>query len=190
MKNTTINDEEEVKRFMLYLAGKYALEEIKTDAKKTLLKEGEKALRIYFVKEGCLRLWMNSNGKEITNQFFFEGSLVASLESVITNQPSDFYLETLEKCTLYVLEKDQFEVLWKEDLEFKEWFDRYILNRFIYYSKHLLSFLKDKPEDRYVNLLKKNPTIFQRIPQHYIATYLGITAVSLSRIRNKTAKQS
>ncbi|UUC47150.1 Crp/Fnr family transcriptional regulator [Flavobacterium cerinum] len=183
-----IQDDTTAGRMMLYLAEKYDLEQITTDARITLLKEGEKAKRIYFIKEGCLRLWMNSNGKEITNQFFFEGSLVASLESVLTDQPSDFYLETLEKSTLYVLEKTQFEQLLKEDPEFKSWFDNYILKRFIYYSKHLLSFLRDKPEDRYRSLLQKNPTIFQRIPQHYIATYLGITAVSLSRIRNKVAK--
>lgn len=183
-----IQDNTTTGKMMLYLAEKYDLEQITTDARITLLKEGEKAKRIYFIKEGCLRLWMNSNGKEITNQFFFEGSLVASLESVLTDQPSDFYLETLEKSTLYVLEKTQFEQLLKEDPEFKSWFDNYILKRFIYYSKHLLSFLRDKPEDRYRSLLQKNPTIFQRIPQHYIASYLGITAVSLSRIRNKVAK--
>jgi hypothetical protein len=184
----TIQDDVTAGKMMLYLAEKYQLELITVDARVTLLGEGEKARRIYFIKEGCLRLWMNNNGKEITNQFFFEGSLVASLESVLTNQPSDFYLESLEKSVLYVLEKERFEQLWEQDAEFKAWFDNYILKRFIYYSKHLLSFLRDKPEERYRNLLQKNPDIFQRIPQHYIATYLGITAVSLSRIRNKTAK--
>lgn len=189
MNHIPLEDEKATKEYTLYLAEKYCLDEIEVDAKTILLSENEKAQKIYFIKEGCLRLWMNSNGKEITNQFFFEGSVVASLESIITNQPSDFYLETLEKSKLYVLEKKKFEVLWKEDPEFKAWFDNYILKRFLYYSRHLLSFLRDKPEDRYARLIKNNPSIIQRIPQHYIASYLGITAVSLSRIKNKLLKK-
>jgi CRP-like cAMP-binding protein len=174
---------------MVELAEKYAFTEINVKTKTTLLKEGEKARNIYFVKQGCLRLWMNHNGKEITNQFFLEGSLVASLESMMNNQPSDFNLEAIEKSTLYVLDKKKFEVLRQANPEFKDWFNNHILERFIYYSRHLLSFLKDKPEVRYAKLIQSKPEIIQRVPQHYIASYLGITAVSLSRIRNKLSRE-
>ena len=58
-------------------------------------------------------------------------------------------------------------------------------NRQFHYMKHFLSFIKDTPTQRYLNLIKENPQIVQRVPQHYIASYLGITPVSLSRIRNK-----
>lgn len=173
----------------LALAEKYKFTQISVKARTTLLKEGEKATKIYFIRQGCLRLWMDHNGKEITNQFFMEGSLVASLESMISGARSDFNLETIEPCTLYVIDKKQFEQLWEKDREFKEWFNNYILGRFIYYSRHLLSFLRDKPEMRYERLLKDKPEIIHRVPQHYIASYLGITAVSLSRIRNKIARQ-
>jgi len=73
------------------MAEGYFFPQVTVKPRTILLKEGEKAKNIYFVKQGCLRLWMNNNGKEITNQFFFEGSLVASLESMISNQPSDFH---------------------------------------------------------------------------------------------------
>lgn len=107
------------------------------------------------------------------------------MESLLTGENSDFNLETIEQCTLLVMPKKQFKELLEFDTNFKKWFDELILNRFFYYSKHLITYLKDKPQDRYNELLKKHPHILQRVPQHYIASYLGITPVSLSRIRNR-----
>lgn len=132
-------------------------------------------------------MWTNHNGNDITTQFFFEGKAIASMESLLKNEPSDFTLETLETCILYVMPKEQFLNLIEKDGEFIKWFNNLILNRFFYYSKHLLTYLKNKPQERYNELLKKHPQILQRVPQHYIASYLGITPVSLSRIRNRKA---
>ena len=171
------------------LADRYAFPQVRVKARTVLLKAGQKASRVYFVKQGGLRLWMDHNGREITNQFFFEGGIVASLESMFTNQPSDFYLETIEDSTLYVLEKKKFGQLWQKDPEFKDWFHTHMISRFIYYSRHLLSFLRDKPESRYSKLLINNPEVILRVPQHYIASYLGITPVSLSRIRSKLLRE-
>ncbi len=64
-----------------------------------------------------------------------------------------------------------------------------LFDRNIYYMKHCLSFIKDTPQQRYLNLLKEKPQIIQRIPQHYIASYLGITTVHLSRIKSKLARE-
>ncbi|WP_417355663.1 Crp/Fnr family transcriptional regulator [Flavobacterium sp.] len=153
--------------------------------KTILLDEGEKSHAVYFVKSGCLRMWINNNGNEITTQFFFEGKAIASMESLLKNEKSDFTLESIEQCTLLVMPKNQFMELLESDTEFKKWFDQLILDRFFYYSKHLITYLKDKPQDRYNELLEKHPHILQRVPQHYIASYLGITPVSLSRIRNR-----
>lgn len=170
---------------ILSLIQKYDPEEIAIPAKTILLKEGEKSQFIYFVKSGCLRMWTNHNGNEITTQFFFEGKSVASMESLLTGRPSEFTMESLEPCTLQLMSKEQFNDLVENDADFKKYFDELFKERFFYYSKHLLSFLKNKPQERYNELLKKHPQILQRVPQHYIASYLGITPVSLSRIRNR-----
>ncbi|MDV6167993.1 Crp/Fnr family transcriptional regulator [Flavobacterium sp. DG1-102-2] len=161
------------------------MEEITIPAKTVLLKEGESSKFMYFVQSGCLRMWTNHNGNEITTQFFFEGKGVASMESLLTGQPSEFTMESLEPCSLYVMGKELFLKLIEEDADFKNWFDQLLLERFFYYSKHMLSYLKNKPQERYYELLKNHPHILQRVPQHYIASYLGITPVSLSRIRNR-----
>ena len=65
-----------------------------------------------------------------------------------------------------------------------------LFDRNIHYMKHCLSFIKDTPQQRYLNLLQESPQIIQRIPQHYIASYLGVTPVHLSRIKSKLAKKS
>lgn len=169
----------------LQLVAPYNLEKIEVAAHTILLNEGQNADRIYFIEKGCLRMWFNNNGTDITTQFFFEGNVIASIESMLTNTPSDFTLETLEPCTLYVMPKEQFFELINSDVDFKSWYDKLVLNRFFYYSKHVLSYLKNKPQERYNELLASHPQIFLRVPQHYIAFYLGITPVSLSRIRNR-----
>lgn len=170
---------------ILQLIEPYQLEKLAVPARKILLHEGDIAQHVYFIVSGCLRMWINHNGNEITTQFFFEGKAIASMESLLSGQPSDFTLESIEPSTLYVMHKEQFLQLIKEDQNFKDWFNSLLLNRFFYYSKHLLSYLKNKPQERYNELLKKHPEILLRIPQHYIASYLGITSVSLSRIRNR-----
>jgi CRP-like cAMP-binding protein len=170
-------------------AALFGLESITVPARTQLVQEGSIARKMYIIEEGALRIWLNKNGNEITSQFFFEGKLVASLESFLSLQPSDFCLETIEECKLYVLDKMTFDELMRNDTNFKEWFQDYILDRFLYYSKHVLSFLRDKPEERYLHLLKTNPELLKRVPQQDLATYIGITPVSLSRIRSKTAKK-
>jgi CRP-like cAMP-binding protein len=170
---------------ILSLVQKHNLEEITIPAKTVLLQEGDVSKFIYFVKSGCLRMYTTHNGNEITTQFFFEGKGVASMESLHKGEPSEFTMESLEICTLYVMGREQFFNLIENDADFKNWFNQLLLDRFFYYSKHLLTFLKNKPQERYNELLVKHPQILQRVPQHYIASYLGITPVSLSRIRNR-----
>lgn len=166
----------------------FGLESITVPARTQLVEEGSIARKIYIIEKGALRIWLNKKGTEITSQFFFEGKLVTSLESFLSLQPSDFYLETIEECKLYVMDKITFDELMKNDTNFKEWFQDYILDRFLYYSKHVLSFLRDKPEERYIYLLKTDPALLKRVPQQDLASYIGITPVSLSHIRNKTAE--
>ena len=156
-------------------------------AKTTLLREGETARQAYYIVKGCLRLWFNDNGKDITFQFFFEGQGVSSVESFRTGRPSLFNLETLEPCNLLVITKANFEKMVAEVPGFRERIEESIYQRLEHYFALFLSRIRDTPEQRYKNLLRDHPEIVQRVPQHYIASYLGITPVSLSRIRARTS---
>ncbi|MBB3840040.1 CRP-like cAMP-binding protein [Runella defluvii] len=161
----------------------FAREEI--SAKTLLLQEGQIANTIFLIEKGSLRSWFNNDGKEVTFQFFFEGQGVSSIESFITNEPSLFNIESLEPCVIYTLSKKDFQTLTAQEPAIKEEINAHILQRLFLYQKLFLSRIKDNPEKRYKEMLKEYPEIFQRVPQHYIASYLGITSVSLSRIRNR-----
>ncbi len=150
-----------------------------------LLKEGEISNHIHFIRKGGLRLWFNKNGKDITFQFFFEGQAVASIESFLSGQPGMFTLESIEPSTIVSISKNDFEKIQQIFPQMKEKFQEILFQRFRNYSLLFLSMIKDSPRERYEDLLKNHPEIIRRVKQHYIASYLGITPISLSRIRNR-----
>jgi CRP-like cAMP-binding protein len=161
------------------------LQVIHIDAKTQLIKEGETAQKLFFIKKGCLRAWFNNNGIEVTAQFFFEGEAATSLDSFLNNEPSLFTIEAMEPCELAVFNKSDYDQLMANDPAFKDWFYGTAIQKLLLHSKRLLSFIKNKPMERYQELISQQPELFQRVPQRYIASYLGITPVSLSRIRNR-----
>ena len=150
-----------------------------------LLREGEIATQVYFISKGCLRMWFNKDGKDITTQFFFEDQPVASIESFSTGHPSLFTLESIEPSTIQSLSKENFDLLHQRYPEFRNAFQEIMLQRFRNYNQLFLSRIRDTPRERYDDILANHPEIIQRVPQHYIASYLGITPISLSRIRNR-----
>ena len=154
-------------------------------SKTILLNEGEIANNIYFIKKGCLREWFNKDGKDITFQFFFEGQPVASIDSFINNTPSLFSIESIEPSIIISIGKDDFNELLITYPEFKDRFQDFIFQRFSNYGQLFLSRIKDTPQERYEDLITNHPEIIKQVPQHYIASFLGITPISLSRIRNR-----
>jgi CRP-like cAMP-binding protein len=154
-------------------------------SKTVLLHEGEIANQVFYIKKGCLREWFNKDGKDITFQFFLEGQAVASIESFISNQPSIYTIESIEPSTLFSLSKENFNQLQRLFPEFKDRFQEFMFQRFRNYARLFLSRIKDTPGERYADLINNHPEIIKRVPQHYIASYLGITPISLSRIRNR-----
>ncbi len=159
--------------------------EKKVPANTILLREGEISRNIFFIQKGCIRAWFNKDGKDITIQFFFENQGVSSIESFMNKTPSLYSIESIEPSDLLVLSKTNFETLINELPRFKEGFYNFVLQRMTHYGRLFLSRIKDSPRERYLDLVKNNPHILERVPQHYIASYLGITSVSLSRIKNK-----
>jgi CRP-like cAMP-binding protein len=165
---------------------------IETPAKTTLLKEGEISKKVFFIEKGCIRVWFNNDGKDVTFQFFFENSTVASIESFRKKIPSPVALETIEPSVLWYADKKDIETIIAEITEIPELRNKFIntiFERTFDYMKHFFSFIKDTPAQRYINLMQEKPQLIKRVPQHYIASYLGITSVHLSRIKNKLAKK-
>ena len=154
-------------------------------SKTILLEEGKVADKLYLVRKGCLRLFFYNEGKDITFQFFFEGNFVASFDSLYKRTPSLFYLESIEPTELTAIRRADFYNLIDNDSSLRQLYEEKLIDRFHVYLQLFLSRIKNTPQQRYEELLKEYPDIIQRVPQHYIASYLGITPVSLSRIRNR-----
>ena len=154
-------------------------------AKELLLNEGEMAKNMFFVEKGCLRTWFLCDGAEFTFQFIFENQFISSFESLWTNQPSLYTIESIEPCKLKVITKKDFQLTLDKNPSIRDEFNNYLIARLFHYQKLFVARISEKPETRYLQLIKTHPEILKRIPQHYIASYLGITPVSLSRIRNR-----
>ena len=154
-------------------------------AKTILLNEGEVSKKAFYIEKGCLRVCFNGNGKDITFQFFFEGEGVSSIESFVANQRSLFTIESIEPCIIHSIKKKDFQYVLDVSPLIRKELEAQTFQRLIFYQKLFLSRIKDNPEKRYLELLTNYPKILQRVPQHYIASFLGITSVSLSRIRNR-----
>ncbi|NGF57256.1 Crp/Fnr family transcriptional regulator [Parapusillimonas sp. SGNA-6] len=159
--------------------------QVEIPAKTILLQEGKISKTMYFIEKGCLRTWVNNDGKEITTHFFFEGDSVSSIESFRTQQPSLYSIESIEPCVLQVLSQKDFQSVVENSPQLQKQFEEHLFKRLFETQQLAFSFLKNNPQKRYEALIAQYPHIVQRIPQHYIASYLGITSVSLSRIRNR-----
>ncbi|WP_149207388.1 Crp/Fnr family transcriptional regulator [Flavobacterium johnsoniae] len=163
---------------------------IEVPAKTVLIEEGEISKKLFIIEKGCIRVWFNNNGKDLTSQFFFENQSVASIESFIKKFPSPVVVETIEPSVLWWIHKKDVDTILEEIKEIPELRDRLInmlFQRTFDYMKHFFSFIKDSPAQRYLSLIEERPQIIQRVPQHYIASYLGVSTVHLSRIKSKLA---
>jgi CRP-like cAMP-binding protein len=161
---------------------------MKVPAKTILLEEGAISKKLFLIEKGCIRVWFNNAGKDVSFQFFFENEMVASIESFRKKRPSLVTVETIEPSVLWYIEKKDIDRIIAEICEIPALRDKFtdaIFERTFVYMKHYFSFTKDTPQQRYLNLIKEKPQIVQRIPQHYIASYLGISTVHLSRIKSQ-----
>ena len=154
-------------------------------AKTALVNEGAVAKKIYYLETGSARTWFNYDGKDVTFQFIFEGQFISSFESLISGAPSWYSIETMESSVVYSTTTGEFQQKMEQFPHVRDFYNHYVQQRLLLYQKLFVSHIKDSPEKRYKELLQQFPEIIRRIPQHYIASYLGITSVSLSRIRNR-----
>ncbi len=162
-------------------------------AKTLLLQEGEVSYNAFYIEKGIIRAWYNNDGKDVTFQFFLENTMFSSLESFKKGLPSMVSFETIEPCILYKIKKQDVEAFLEEvydNPELRTLFMDALFERIFDYMKHFFSFIKDTPQQRYLNLVKAKPEIIKRVPQHYIASYLGVTTVHLSRIKSKILKEN
>lgn len=153
--------------------------------KKILLEQGDVSRHAYYVESGCLRLWHNDDGNDVSIKFFLKGDLVASLESFYLNEPSKFGIEAIVPSVVRVATKQDFVNQIEQSPEFRSHMLTVSVHCMSDYQQLFLDRIKNNPEARYVRMTEESPDVLKIVPQYYIASYLGVTPVSLSRIRKK-----
>lgn len=153
-----------------------------------LLKEGQLSKDSYFVVKGCIRCYYIVDGEEKTTAFYSDGESLTP-PSALTRKPSEYYISCLEDSVLSAGDAEPDEELFKKFPKLEKLCR--ILSEDLH-SKSQIAFDNFKissPEQRYLHLLETRPDLVQRIPQYYLASYLGITPQSLSRMRNRLVKK-
>lgn len=164
------------------------LEQRTVQRKQYLLRAGEICRYEYYVISGCLRsYYLDEKGNEVNIMFPVEDWWLGDMISFTNNTPSSLYIEALEDCTLWMINQENKELLFEKAPAFERMFRLMIQRSLAALQNRLYATIAKTAEQRYQEFMEKYPDIPQRIPQHYIASYLGITPEFLSKIRRKMA---
>jgi CRP-like cAMP-binding protein len=156
-----------------------------------LLREGEICLDTFFVEKGLLRMFsLDKNGKEHVIQFAPENWLISDRSSLNFNEKSKFYIEAIEDTEVYILGNDFFTKIIENYPHIAERNDLLLQKHIRNLQNRVNSLLADTAEERYMNFIKMYPDILLRVPQWMVASYLGITPESLSRVRKELARKN
>jgi CRP-like cAMP-binding protein len=150
-----------------------------------LIKEGSVSDTYLFLESGFIRAYLfDLDGNEITTQFYTENQLVFEVESFFQKTGSKEYFQAIEDSWGWYITYDQLQLLFHTIPEFREFGRMILVKGFITFKQRTLSLINERAEQRYETLIKTRPEILQRAPLKYIASFLGVTDSSLSRIRS------
>lgn len=156
--------------------------------KQFILQDGDVSKYQIFVTKGLLRSYtIDDRGSEHILQFALEGWWTADLYSFFTEEPSQFNIEALEDSELLLITRPSWETLLEKRPVFERYFRILIQNSLIVTQRRLMESLSETAERKYLKFMKMYPESIQRVPQHMIASYLGITRETLSRLRRDIA---
>lgn len=156
--------------------------------KQYLLQEGDVCKTIAFVEKGALRAYsLDETGNENIIQFALEGWTISDLYSFLTGEPATYTIDALEDSELVLISKPAHEELLKTMPAYETYTRLQITGAYLAMQKRLTSVLSLSSEERYANLTSTYPDIVQRVPQHMIASYMGLKPETLSRVRKKIA---
>ena len=179
--NEKVNfSDEEVNSIKTYLTPK------KLRKKQYLLQEGDVCKFIAFVEKGVLRAYtIGEKGSEHIIQFALEGWLISDLYSFLMSVPATYNIDALEDSELVLISKQAHDELLKKLPKYETYIRLQLTGAYFSMQKRLTSILSLSLEERYTNLTAIYPDIIQRVPQHMIASYMGLTPETLSRLRKK-----
>lgn len=150
-----------------------------------LLQDGKICNFVGFISDGTIRHFHIKDGLEKTCDISFENSWVTDFHSFTQGKPCIMNLQAMTDTTVFKINKENLNTLYSECNKY-ETFGRIMAEQVAQRATEIaMSLSSDKPEERFLNLLKKQPDLFQRVPQKYIANFIGVSPESLSRIQKR-----
>ena len=154
------------------------------------IKQGRVCNTYLFLENGFIRSYtFDLEGNEVTTEFYSNNQIVFEVGSFFQKTLSKENYQALEDCLGWYIDFDQLQMLFHSIPEFREFGRMILVKGFISFKQRALSLINESAEHRYETLIQARPEIFQRAPLKYIASYLGITDTSLSRIRRELANK-
>lgn len=157
--------------------------ETKYSAKTTLIREGEVCDKLFFIAKGCLYSCYYHGGKEVVFWFGIEGDLVSCFRSMITMKPGQETHTLIEDCTFYEIDRNDLYKLIQSYPEVNHFYNKVLEEGYLYLENRIMNHLFCTAKERYESLVKRYPLALQRFSIGQIASYLGVTIETLSRIR-------
>ncbi len=149
-----------------------------------LVKEGKTSKKSYFLETGIIRCYIiDLNGEEVTTRFYSAPDFLNDYLSFFKQEPSEENYEALTNCKVWSIDHKNVQYCFHNIPEFREWGRMLLTLNYVKMHKHMISFHKYTAQERYENLIQKHPEIIKNVPLKIIASFLGITKFSLSRIR-------
>jgi CRP-like cAMP-binding protein len=160
-------------------------EQVVLNKNEYLVNEGKICRHLYFVQQGALRGYYTLDGKEITHWFSFEKNFVTSFHSFITQQPAVENIQLLEGSVLWAISKEKLTELFNKHHDIERLVRIATEKYYIRLEERFINAHFKTATERYENLMQQRPHIIERVPLGYIASYLGISQETLSRIRSR-----
>lgn len=155
-----------------------------------LLKEGQVEKKYWFVEQGFVRSYiMDTEGNDITFNLYASGDVVIDYPSMFFFAPTRENIQALTNCVCWEITFEDFQEMFNTILNFREQQRGLLVGSYFALKEHSISLIADQAKDRYLQLLKQKPHIVQNVSLKYIATFLGVTDTSLSRIRKEIASE-
>lgn len=157
--------------------------------KQYMLQEGNICRHLAFVEKGLLRSYnVDEKGIEHMIHFAWEGWWMADMLSFLSNEPSTYHIDAIEDAELLLISQTDFEEMLLKVPVMERYFRILFQNNIISKERRLISSISNSAEEKYIHLTATNPELIKRIPQQLVASYLGITPETLSRIKKKLTK--
>lgn len=158
--------------------------------RQVFVNEGKLCHHLAFISKGSFRYYKMIDGVEVTTFFSFENNWVSAYTSFLNQTPSYITIEAMEESEMYVLSYEDMQYMYEHHAVWER-FGRLMAEYLVTcLDERMLSLLLKTPEERYLKTLHDNSFYFERVPQHYIASYLGVAPESLSRIRKRVMHKS